>query len=155
LGSEECQHVVPGENSSVHERWLHDLLIGLEDFRQERHGRTDHDPVDRDLRMLSDPSSLVLFWVGADAPDAVILGKLQPRTAHLHALYVREAARGNGIGRSLVNAFVDWATDQHRRVASVYADWENDDAIAFYESLGFRRVADGRTDRVMLVRDPS
>lgn len=103
--------------------------------------------------MLSDPSSLVLFWVSADAPDAVILGKLQPRTAHLHALYVREAARGNGIGRSLVNAFAGWATDQHRRVATVYADWENDDAIAFYECLGFRRVADGRTDRVMLVRD--
>ncbi len=105
--------------------------------------------------MLNDPSSLVLFWVGEDGPDAVILGKLQPRTAHLHALYVREAARGNGIGRSLVDGFVGWATNQHRPVARVYVDWENDDAIKFYECLGFQRVADGRTDRVMLVLDLS
>ncbi len=103
--------------------------------------------------MLSDPSSLVLFWVGAGQPDAVILGKLQPRRAHLHALYVREAIRGNGIGRSLVNAFVGWALKQQRRVACVYVDGENDDAIGFYEHLGFQRVADGRGARVMLVLD--
>ncbi len=103
--------------------------------------------------MLSDRSSLVLFWVGTDGPDAMILGKLQPRTAHLHALYVREDARGRGIGRSLVDRFVGWATSQQRRVARVYTDPENEDAMAFYERLGFQRVTDGRSDRVLLVRD--
>ncbi len=153
VAPEDFQHLVYGEDSEVHRGWLHDLLTALEDFREERHGRTDHHPVDRDLLMLVDPSSLVLFWAQADGPDAIILGRLQPQAAHLHALYVREGARGSGIGRSLVNAFVEWAADQQRRVARVYTDPENEDAIGFYEELGFQRVADGRADRVMLVLD--
>ena len=141
------------EGTAKNETWLLELLEQLEVFREETLGRPDHFPVGCDTPMLNDQSSsLVLFAIVDDQPAALILGKLSAQTADLHALYVQPAVRRSGIGRSLVLEFLDWA-ETARDTARVFVDRENDDAVRFYESLGFRQVGTAPRDQVVLTRE--
>jgi ribosomal protein S18 acetylase RimI-like enzyme len=62
----------------------------------------------------------------------------QELSGFLADIYVAEAYRGHGIGRGLVEALATWFQDQGVR----YFDWHvaaaNQDALAFWESIGAR-----------------
>ncbi len=56
----------------------------------------------------------------------------------IHALYLRDAFRGLGIGARLVAAFVRWSERRGAEVVEVGAFASNTRALAFYEREGFR-----------------
>jgi ribosomal protein S18 acetylase RimI-like enzyme len=70
------------------------------------------------------------FW-GPQAPDA----------GYVHGLSVRDGFHGLGLGRFAI----DWCTDQVRLHGRDYlrldCDMENAKLCAYYESLGFKKVA--------------
>jgi ribosomal protein S18 acetylase RimI-like enzyme len=63
-------------------------------------------------------------WTGAD-------------DCWLEDLYVDDSARGNGLGRALVNAALERARARGCRRMELDVNESNTDAIAFYERLGF------------------
>ena len=56
----------------------------------------------------------------------------------IHALYLKEAFRGHGIGTGLVDSFVRWSIDRGAEVVEVGAFASNPRALQFYERSGFR-----------------
>ena len=92
---------------------------------------------------LADPS--VLHWVAED--DRSVVGHLlayverrwsgDPRQLLLYEIGVREASRGRGVGRALVEAMRSWMEEEGVSEAWVLAD--NPGAEAFYASCGFVR----------------
>jgi RimJ/RimL family protein N-acetyltransferase len=94
-----------------------------------------------------------------------LLGGSTRRTRHVSRLGmgVRKAQWGRGIGRSLVDAALQWARqakDVERVALQVYAS--NEAALALYESTGFQvdgrlegevRLDDGLEDLITMSRD--
>jgi GNAT superfamily N-acetyltransferase len=67
-----------------------------------------------------------------DRPDAV----------HLVSMWVDPAQRGDGLGRRLVEAVVDWARREGASVVNLWVTDENEPAISLYRSCGFRPTGD-------------
>jgi RimJ/RimL family protein N-acetyltransferase len=64
----------------------------------------------------------------------------QPKLAHsgsIWGVYVREAARGRGIGEAMVNAALDWARSQQLAVVRLSVVAANHSAKRCYERCGF------------------
>lgn len=62
------------------------------------------------------------------------------RLTQEHAIYLSEAERGRGFGRSLLQAVEDHArgAEAHSLIAGISA--ENDGAVAFHSAMGFVQV---------------
>ncbi|HEX8206318.1 MAG TPA: GNAT family N-acetyltransferase [Solirubrobacteraceae bacterium] len=58
----------------------------------------------------------------------------------LEDLFVREEARGTGVGRALVQGVVDLAAERGCRRVELDTNEANEGAVALYESLGFSAV---------------
>lgn len=58
--------------------------------------------------------------------------------AELESMYVREGARGRGVGAGLVRRFLGWAGMRGAQQVSVTAYASNERAIRFYERIGFQ-----------------
>lgn len=71
----------------------------------------------------------------------------EPDLAHLYRIYVAPEHWQEGIGRSLLERTVDVLRERDfdRLVLSVFAD--NDVGVAFYESMGFERIATTYSER--------
>jgi len=59
-------------------------------------------------------------------------------SADLMYVFTRAAARGKGVGRALVQAFVDEGRTRGHRIVTLSVETDNAAAIALYEKLGFR-----------------
>ncbi|WP_053957337.1 GNAT family N-acetyltransferase [Inediibacterium massiliense] len=57
----------------------------------------------------------------------------EPQTLH-----VIEEARGRGVGKELMNRHVQWLKSNGCSVITLIVSYENDYAIGFYQSMGFR-----------------
>jgi len=66
------------------------------------------------------------------------------KRAHLLSMWVAPTHRRIGIGRSLVDVIVAWASTQSVRVLQLLVTSNNDTAIRFYQQLGFKMT--GRTE---------
>lgn len=84
-------------------------------------------------------------------PLGLVSGTREDDAAVLSGMWVSPTARGQGVGRLLVDAVHRWATDQGaaRLVARVFDD--NAPAVGLYTALGF--VVDGPV--VVSRRDPA
>jgi ribosomal protein S18 acetylase RimI-like enzyme len=60
------------------------------------------------------------------------------KATEIHALYLREAFRSQGIGRRLIEEFVRWSEERDAAVVEVGAFAANTRAVTFYERAGFR-----------------
>jgi ribosomal protein S18 acetylase RimI-like enzyme len=95
-------------------------------------------------RLIKDRSTEFLL---AAPPKAAAAGVCQLRFRHsvwtscddcwLEDLFVEEGARGRGLGRALVLAACERATDRGARRIELDTNEENRSALALYESLGF------------------
>jgi ribosomal protein S18 acetylase RimI-like enzyme len=96
-------------------------------------------------RLIGDPATDFLLAAadGQDEPAGVcqLRYRLSVWTGAddcwLEDLFVHEQARREGLGRALVEAAVERATERGCRRMELDVNEENSAAIAFYESLGF------------------
>ncbi len=65
----------------------------------------------------------------------------KPPEAIVQAMAVDETVRRGGIGRALMDAAEAWARQQGHKSVALSSQVERADAHAFYESLGYGRVA--------------
>ena len=65
-------------------------------------------------------------------------------------IYLKAAAQGKGIGRMLIDQAVSDGRDVGRRVLWLKAMDTSDDAIAFYEKMGFAKFGGERLDYELL-----
>jgi GNAT superfamily N-acetyltransferase len=96
-------------------------------------------------RLVEDPGTVYLL--GAPHPDSPPAGVAQVRFRHglwwaaedclLEDLFVREAARGSGLGRALVEGVLGLARDRGCRRVELDANDNNAAALGLYRSLGF------------------
>jgi GNAT superfamily N-acetyltransferase len=84
---------------------------------------------DRSAVFVADDGALTGYALGAVVPMPLYGGA----TAFLQELYVDADHRGSGVGRALVEAFLDWGGAR----GAVRAVVATSRAGAFYESLGF------------------
>jgi RimJ/RimL family protein N-acetyltransferase len=90
------------------------------------------------------PNAAVLV---AEQSDAELIGRLSlardphPASAHVAdiGLMVAKGARGQGVGRALLEASVDWARGAGVRKLELHVFPWNEPAILLYERFGFER----------------
>jgi len=76
-------------------------------------------------------SEVVGLVAGIEAPDL----DFESHVATVNAIVVAAEYRGTGIGRALIDAFVDWA--QRRQCVAVLYSTARDDAKRFARAVGF------------------
>ncbi len=92
-----------------------------------------------------------VFLLGGDGPDGI--AELRFRTsvwtdapdAYLEELYVAPKRRGEGIGRALLEAAIETATEAGAKLIDLGTSADDVAAIALYESAGFTN-REGRPD---------
>jgi ribosomal protein S18 acetylase RimI-like enzyme len=96
-------------------------------------------------RLVEDPKTDFLLAAPAGADAAAAVCQLRYRLSvwtgaddcWLEDLYVREHARGAGLGRALVHAALERAEARGCRRVELDVNEDNGEAIAFYRDLGF------------------
>ena len=87
-----------------------------------------------------------MVWLAlADGPCGIVGVFLESVThARLVSMWVAKDARGQGIGKALVDAVIAWAREERAHTVVLTVTSNNDTAMRFYEGLGFGRT--GRTE---------
>lgn len=111
-------------------------------------------------RLIEDPKTA--FLLAAPDDDSPPAGVAQVRFRYglwwaaedclLEDLYVREEARGSGVGRALVQGVVDLARERGCRRVELDVNEANAPALAVYESFGFSAQDDRYGKRNLLMR---
>lgn len=97
-----------------------------------------------DIAYLSDPNSggrLFLAQENDELAGCVCLYWRSDDTAEVKRLYVRPAARGHGLGRSLMEAVIDAAHEDECETLLLFAVPFTEAAISLYEGLGFEHTS--------------
>jgi len=76
--------------------------------------------------------------VGMATAQLVISTAEGAPSAWIEDVVVREDFRGQGLGRALLDAALDWARNQGAVRAQLLADLDNAPALAFYDRVGWR-----------------
>ena len=87
------------------------------------------------------------IYVGADHAGFELKQKL---VAELKRLYLRESARGKGVGRMLLDRFLAWAEANRCERAIIWSDKRFTDAHRLYGKMGFQVMADRVFDPAFL-----
>jgi ribosomal protein S18 acetylase RimI-like enzyme len=116
-----------------------ELLVEFRDWWGRGGPRTESYPKSV-RRLLVDTNTDVLL---AGAPDGVAVLRYrfvvwtESEECELEDLYIRDAARGRGLGRSLVSAAIEQARSRGCRRILVETNETNHPALALYRSHGF------------------
>ena len=111
-------------------------------------------------RLIEDPNTA--YFLAAPDENSPPLGVAQVRFRYgiwwaaedclLEDLFVREEARGTGMGRALVEAVVELARERGSRRIELDANDQNEAAQALYRSLGFDAQDDRYGGRNLFMR---
>jgi ribosomal protein S18 acetylase RimI-like enzyme len=87
-------------------------------------------------------SEMSVGYLAMDARDPCgiasgLLDQADATRAHLLSMWVAPTHRRAGIGRTLVEAVVNWACSQNVRTLQLLVTSNNEGAIKFYQRLGF------------------
>lgn len=78
---------------------------------------------------------------------------LTPKSAELHRLYLDASLRGQGLGRALVEAVIDWCRARGVSHLILWSDTRFDRSHLLYERMGFQRTGERETLDVNLSRE--
>ena len=120
--------------------WLELRYLDLPGFIDSVGG---HQALDAELDSLSTiyglPSGRVLLACrGDEVTGGVAMKDLRDGSCEMKRLYVPDRFQGHGTGRLLVRALIEAATDDGFRLMRLDTGEQNTEAIAMYESMGFR-----------------
>lgn len=115
-------------------------------FAIEQDFRPDPDEQRRGLAaLLASPTGYIAI---ARAPDGRAVGMASAQlvistaegapSAWVEDVVVQEDWRGQGLGRALLDAVLDWARSQGAVRAQLLADLDNTPALAFYDRVGWQ-----------------
>ena len=82
-----------------------------------------------------------MIWIAQPAAGCVALRRIDHTTCEMKRLYVRWAHRGHGIGRALALHAIDEARRRGYQAMRLDTLPSMAEAMAMYESLGFRDIA--------------
>ncbi len=106
----------------------------------------DRDWIER-AQEWSGKRSTTYLAMDVEKPCGIVSGfldRVHPPRAHLASMWVASRHRRSGIGRTLVNAIIKWARRHGAKTLQLTVTSNNDPAIAFYKSLGFRQQESSR-----------
>ncbi len=120
--------------------WLEDRYVDLPGFIDSIGG---HQALDAELESLSTiygpPYGRVLLaYRGDEVTGAVAMKDLHDGSCEMKRLFVPERFHGHGTGRLLVLALIEAATADGFGLMRLDTGEQNTEAIAMYESMGFR-----------------
>jgi len=87
--------------------------------------------------------------VGMATAQLVISTAEGAPSAWIEDVVVREDWRGQGLGRALLDAVLDWARSQGAMRAQLLADLDNAPALDFYDRIGWRPTRLGAWRRML------
>jgi GNAT superfamily N-acetyltransferase len=120
-------------------RALRDSPDAFSTLHAEAAARSDSDWRDRMAAMSSRYDLPLVADVGGD-PAGIVWARIDPSTpdaAHLHQMWVAPECRGQGIGRALLEAAIEWATANGARSLALGVTVGNSPARRLYEAAGF------------------
>jgi GNAT superfamily N-acetyltransferase len=88
------------------------------------------------------PEGLFEVAVEGDEVIGTVGGTQRDGVAELKRLYLREVARGKGIGRALLDRFLQWAQEHGCERAILWSDKRFTDAHRLYGRAGFQVMAE-------------
>ena len=90
---------------------------------------------DNEIILVARDNDIILGYVYGFIQDNGNL--FNNKIAQLDALFVKEQYRGNGIARSLMNEFINWAEEKGAAYIELSVCKDNTNAINLYENEGF------------------
>ena len=125
-------------------RALHDDPSAFGSTYAEESRLTDPEWIDLAVRRTA-KGSMVWLAFADDVPCGIVGVFLEDATrARLVSMWVAKDARGQGIGKALVDAAIRWARESRAQTMVLTVTSNNDTATRFYEGLGF--TSTGRTE---------
>lgn len=120
--------------------WLEDRYLDLPGFIDSVGG---HQALDAELDSLSTiygpPNGCILLaYRGDEVTGGVAMKDLGDGSCEMKRLYVPDRFQGQGTGRLLVGALIEAATADGFGLMRLDTGEQNSEAIAMYESMGFR-----------------
>lgn len=125
--------------------YVHYLFVRVPDIREgiarKYPPHKIDEAVDTFAKLHARPGGAILLAEMGDVPVGVGMMRRQaPGAAELQRIFVRDAARGTGIGRALTEALIDVARQDGHRYVRLDTGRTLTEVIAFYEALGFAEV---------------
>jgi GNAT superfamily N-acetyltransferase len=100
------------------------------------------------VSQLGDPDTLVLVAEGADGVVGYVFADVEGTSwrdlrgpcGFIHDVFVRESARGQGAGKLLLRAAIDWVRSKGRSQVVLWSKTGNESAQRLFASVGFRET---------------
>jgi GNAT superfamily N-acetyltransferase len=91
------------------------------------------------LRRISQGANFLAYTGGSGSAAVGIVGAFEPlpHTVELVSMWVRPQARGQGVGRALVETILQWAHNEGHNFVHLWVTETNDPARCLYERCGF------------------
>lgn len=127
---------------------VEDAVVLSELARQLGYGRSPEairrwilDATDHRVALVAESVGEIVGWVEAHELELL----QSPRFLEIGGLVVAEGVRGQGIGRCLVEALIDWSRERSHTEIRVRSNVVRAGAHAFYKVLGFERQKTSHT----------
>ncbi|MDR7522617.1 MAG: GNAT family N-acetyltransferase [Armatimonadota bacterium] len=159
MGSPRKAPVDATDQITIRPATIHDVpeIVGIWGQLAVHHARLDHafavagnweDEYRHFIRsLLGRDDALAVVGVQGDRLLGFAVGRIsllppffaQRRRGYIHDVVTREGFRRRGIGRRLVEALLEWMREAGVSVAELTVAVRNQEAVAFWEALGFSR----------------
>jgi len=122
-------------------------------WHPDQHGQTMADITAAEAEPWFDPEGFLLHEVDGRLAGfcwTKIHDDERPRLGEIYVIGVDPAFHGQGLGRPLVLAGLDWLADQGLRDGILYVEHDNAPALHVYEKMGFEVLSHDRWWRLDL-----